>query len=514
MLPPLWTNDVSLMKHALLQDTDNQLCRINYCQMYLGVTYLSELCSVDGRFLLDGFLTGRPTKVLFWTTYNRPCQQRLNTWSWTMWARLLDSLALPTGQLCQRLRWWTSDHSTTGHWDAYHDPESSKIFGYNTESSTWSSYIINDFCLQLHEVVIPDFSPVSSLIPNQIDWIHSTVTSDLSVAVLVPQTVPHGPPRSWPDFLVRQPSWIRKLLRSIRVHDTIDTILEEYNKHGLLLLVSDGTAKDQVMAFGWTLASPDGRRLMIAAGPCSGRSSSLRSKSAGMLSGSLFIGLLFHYMRQPTVNVTSVSDNLELIWRQQAHQHYSFPYANETMRAEFDLKQIYLTQKTYNISPTFIHVKGHQDKHRKYSELSLYAQLNVDADASVGDYWEKLCKYSPVTMLLPACPAVLSICGVSITNDYKRQLENAFTEPRYIDFLQQKYGWSDFIVQSIAWKCLSRALRQIDRQVVLVKLLHDLLPTAKILQKRKWQRSDMCSLCSKVEDHDHVLRCSHETQDK
>ena len=30
-------------------------------------------------------------------------------------------------------------------------------------------------------------------------------------------------------------------------------------------------------------------------------------------------------------------------------------------------------------TPTFAHIKGHQDKHKRYHELSLPAQLNVDA---------------------------------------------------------------------------------------------------------------------------------------
>ena len=240
------------------------------------------------------------------------------------------------------------------------------LYGYNSGSSDWSSYTVNESGLKLHKAVVSDFHPVSSMIPAEIDRIHSTVTSDLSAAILVQRTVPPGPPRSWSEFLTQQPLSVQELLSSISLHVSIELIIDEYDKHGQLLLVSDGTAKEQTMAFGWTLASPDGKRLLIAAGHYGGRGSSLRSESAGMLSGSLFVGLLFSYIRRTSVTVTFVSDNLELIRRQQAHQKYSFPYANEIMRAEFDLtEQIFLTHKTYNIRPTFLHVKGHQDGNLK-----------------------------------------------------------------------------------------------------------------------------------------------------
>eukprot|EP00957_Ditylum_brightwellii_P177103 13491740-Ditylum_brightwellii.AAC.1 len=39
-----------------------------------------------------------------------------------------------------------------------------------------------------------------------------------------------------------------------------------------------------------------------------------------------------------------------------------------------------------NFVPTILHIHGHQDKHRKYNELSLPAKLNVDADLLAVEY--------------------------------------------------------------------------------------------------------------------------------
>ena len=60
---------------------------------------------------------------------------------------------------------------------------------------------------------------------------------------------------------------------------------------------------------------------------------------------------------------------------------------------------------------------------------------------------------------------------------------------------------------SIAWKCLNLKLKRIDREVVLVKICNNLLPTATTLQKWKWQDHDKCCLCGQSETRDHVLQC-------
>ena len=83
--------------------------------------------------------------------------------------------------------------------------------------------------------------------------------------------------------------------------------------------------------------------------------------------------------------------------------------------------------------------------------------MNVEADEAAGEFRRKFGKYLPTTPILPACPAVLSLRGRSITNNYKGHLTRAYTEPTYIEFLMDKFDWGEDAVQMIAWKCLSLA---------------------------------------------------------
>ena len=60
---------------------------------------------------------------------------------------------------------------------------------------------------------------------------------------------------------------------------------------------------------------------------------------------------------------------------------YYDPYPNVTLDPEFDLtEEIYKTHKQYNINASFQHVKGHQDASIDVQDLTLDAQLNVEAD--------------------------------------------------------------------------------------------------------------------------------------
>jgi hypothetical protein len=69
------------------------------------------------------------------------------------------------------------------------------------------------------------------------------------------------------------------------------------------------------------------------------------------------------------------------------HKQYDEPYLNETLKSEFDVtEQIYRTTKTYRIHSAYRWVRGHQDKNVAYNDLTLEAQLKVDADKFAGDF--------------------------------------------------------------------------------------------------------------------------------
>jgi hypothetical protein len=294
----------------------------------------------------------------------------------------------------------------------------------------------------------------------------------------------YGQTECWDSFIAYQPSWIPQFLEEVHFytddgHQNIDEILILHDKFGHLLSVSDGSVKFHNMSFGWIIATPEGRRLAAGCGPCEGRDNSLRSEGARMLAATLFMALILHHMNH-TIKANCISDSTELIRRMTEHKQYEEPYPNATPVSEYDIvEEIYGTCKIYKIKSSYYWVQGHQDKHKAYEDLSLQAQLNVDADWYAGKYQDKSGKFLPQCTILPACPVMLSIQEITVTSDYKNQLIRAYTEPRYIEYLQNKFGLSDSIIKTILWKCLSLAVRRINRSVILTKVSNDLLPTAR-----------------------------------
>ena len=78
------------------------------------------------------------------------------------------------------------------------------------------------------------------------------------------------------------------------------------------------------------------------------------------------------------------------------------------------------------------------------SKLSLEAQLNIEVDRLAEDFETQYSTYNPIVPLLLASPAVLTIRGISITNQYRHKIHIKFLEPRYIlSKLREKFEWDD-----------------------------------------------------------------------
>ena len=104
------------------------------------------------------------------------------------------------------------------------------------------------------------------------------------------------------------------------------------------------------MIFGWVLSTAVGVHLSTSYGGCDGRGISLRAEAVGMLSISLVTAFIAKYSKRTNIKIVYVSDNLELIKRNKEHLIYKNPYPNDTLSAEFVIKeQIYLTNQTYQI---------------------------------------------------------------------------------------------------------------------------------------------------------------------
>jgi hypothetical protein len=88
--------------------------------------------------------------------------------------------------------------------------------------------------------------------------------------------------------------------------------------------------------------------------------------------------------------------------------------------------QPYILRK---ITPSFSHVKDHQDDHVAYADLSLAAQLNVEADALAGEFQTKFRSENLKAHLLPSTGVNLMIGKSTVTGHYPSRIREAAILP-------------------------------------------------------------------------------------
>eukprot|EP00957_Ditylum_brightwellii_P187550 14282474-Ditylum_brightwellii.AAC.1 len=82
-----------------------------------------------------------------------------------------------------------------------------------------------------------------------------------------------------------------------------------------------------------------------------------------------------------TLTCQNYLDNKGVITRTQQQQSYPNDYSFNALTLEWDaIAQISNILDIGNFIPKIQHIQGHQDKHKKYDDLSLPAKLNVDAN--------------------------------------------------------------------------------------------------------------------------------------
>ena len=437
-----------------------------------------------------------------------------NKSSWKLWERLITNFTTDGKQLKEPLKGWTSHHSSRGVWKSYIDNQQ---HGYVRQTDgTWNEYFRRGTQFDLHRCNVTHV-PTQQARPAPITQFGMhTCINPTEHNYEVPS--PPQPRRitNWYSFVATKPKWIQQLLRHAQFDD-LDEIINQLSQPLTIQVMSDGSAKGNHMSYGWKIADAQFNYLAQGMGPVDGRPNSLRGEAGGMLAATMFLALVLEFAQitKPTAPIKFRSDNLDLIRRLIQHKDYEIPYMNQTLTAEFDLiEQIHKVHTEFSMETLFEHIKGHQDDDTPYDKLSKAAKMNVDCDELANEYHSIGPPSSLITHVLPSCPAMLVINNATISNDYRNQLTRAYTEPNYIQYLQQKYKWNNSVTQAIAWTSLSRAIRRIDKQDITTKLCTEYLPVAATLKKRSYQTTDTCCLCGATETQKHIFVCNHDSRIK
>ena len=197
--------------------------------------------------------------------------------------------------------------------------------------------------------------------------------------------------------------------------------------------------------------------------------------------------------------------------KKQPAKHDSFP--NTTLKSEWDvLAEIWDTLKKMprGVEITLKHIKGHQDKEKSYAELSLPAQMNVDADRIAGDYIEaNPDKNYSHALMFPSCGALIHLKNGTVTHHMKRALREAAHGEALEDYICKKNDGAPHVIDIIDWEAHRIALNRLrNYRSTLVKHMHNLLPVGKMVNRYDPKYRPNCPSCAEeVETCAHLIHC-------
>ena len=233
-----------------------QLKAFNRCRLFLRVTFLSEIASPCGRFLLRSSWQGsepRPSPSLW------PYQPRPGHRSFSVWRRLLAtaflsgtrrrvsartkdlSLATPLGD------WLPSSSGFRLQGSSFYDPSRNALLLATASGYTCHPAVhvrrrpknpvrgfdvdADSSCVSLPPAAVPIEVLSSSLI----------ILTPPTIPSIVPLPDPEPPPTTWTSYLQRLPLWEQELLAHVTILDR-DALLDGLRSASKLYFASDGGA--------------------------------------------------------------------------------------------------------------------------------------------------------------------------------------------------------------------------------------------------------------------------------
>jgi hypothetical protein len=268
---------------------------------------------------------------------------------------------------------------------------------------------------------------------------------------------------TWDDYVSSLDPWERMLLQRIHfLHQWPFDIHQQLSDAPSATLVSDGGADHFQGSAGWVIAVGNRR---IIQGQClvpGFDPRSYRAEGYGMIGGLLFLRHLClycgHLQLLPLHKM--YCDNLGLVTKVNELLSFRLAPRQAALHSEFDLlATIHDLLRDFSLTPAISHVKGHQDDHKPYEDLSLPAQLNGDADVLATN---ELQNYPTTCIHVPPLPPAivqLTIGGTTVTRKLGPTIRRQHGLGLLKAYMHERFQWTNGMVVSINWEAFSRAFR-------------------------------------------------------
>ena len=203
-------------------------------------------------------------------------------------------------------------------------------------------------------------------------------------------------------------------------------------------------------------------------------------------------------------------DNEGLVKKMAALNRFRLSPSSTCLHSEWDMVHaVYRLLMQFNETPLFRHVKGHQDSDQPYRELSLPAQLNVNADAICTHEMEEYATPLPRVPLDPSSQVQLNVRGITITQCLESTIHCSTRLPQLHEYYLDRFLWLESDFEQIDWSTFGSQYQKLQsRRKFLNKFCLYQLPTGARLHRRCPKFDDRCPTChAEHESDDHLLQC-------
>ena len=184
---------------------------------------------------------------------------------------------------------------------------------------------------------------------------------------------------------------------------------------------------------------------------------------------------------------------------------------NNTLQSEWDLlAEIWNAHCDLGDRDGLTWVKGHRDDKKKCEDLSLPAQLNVDADELANQFIvdNPDLPYHQVP-LLPTSGIQLNFSNGTVTHKLKRAIRWAKTEGPLKEHLCNKFDWSEATFDDINWEAFRVAMNRLEKnRVTLSKHACDWIRVGTRVNRDNPKYPRNCPSClAEEETAPHLITC-------
>lgn len=482
--------------------TKSDVKLFNWCRIYLQVERISDIITADGKKIRQTIWNGQRThscRKWIWPKQPRPERK-----GWRIWQRILQNILSSnnSGILSNR----RAPMKYRSYWTWYYSESETRL--YENLANTYYYHSIATTRTRRSNRSNLRFGPPNraTSTPNDLRMCTVYKVQDEiileSVGMIAQDYISLRPQLKWENC----------------INTTMVGCDEEFQQewlNGQLVLVSDGSEKNNVATGAWILTSENlysqGKYIEGSAssvGPTNSQDSH-RAEGVGLLGGLLLVNKKLNEWQQDEGSILFACDNLSALRYMMDISKYKYISANVP---DFDIFQSGRSLMIPNVKYAFKHVKGHQDSMGKALDFLAILNIRMDTLAKIRREEDELRPPLPQCTRLPNEKWHLA----TTTDKLCRHLDERIYE--YISRENMSSYWTfnhddrDRRFEEVDWEGIEVAMRQlpIHRQHWISKHVVGECGVNVVLVKRREKNSDACKRCGKIETTTHVWKCRHE----